>query len=592
MEQLKEDIRRFVSLQSQPPEVAIVDDDFDLVGIPDLPAWLELKEVLASNPVVEDTVMERLETLNHNLSDAPPTALLEESLRGVDTAGDDAIRGAVEKYLKSEHLLTGLQNCLTELGFSVQSYSSKPKFPPDKLPFLLLVDYQLYPEHISGATAQSIFEDLMSASKQSSKPPPFVVLMSKGVAETDTWIWMGLAQRAGFFRFNFDFLHKEAFTRNRASLYFILVNFLRYLGVSRAYFEQMQALETEGTNIVSRVMRRLFQITPAEAQIFQYRMRVEGSSLAAVFTHLFADHLVKGINESDHIQASTMRLEHAIDKEGIPVVQIEQCGQLHHLYADLLHQPVVARDGNSPQFGDIFEREGTFYLVLSQECDLAFGEERKVRADRVLALEGTVRPREATSDDGQIISKPFWSLPEGETAWLWWHLGKPVVIPYAYFAGAIPPAEEPFLQPAPQYRKRLKLRFADAEQIQHAFASHVTRVATDVQPHPVVRHRATLSDEEGTSTAQVHLYVLRHDEDQFIAIEPDSRPQCLNLGNSPFMSAGLVLSLSGFQSLATFKKLLLAEQIFAGVVDDRLILIKYSAKRPRGVSEWKGLSAL
>src|SRR5439155_7384521 len=138
-------------------------------------------------------------------------------------------------------------------------------------------------------------------------------------------------------RFNFDFLHKETFTRNRASLYFILLTFLRYLGVSKAYFEQMQSLEREAADIASGVVKRLLQITPAEAQVFRYRMRVEGSSLAVVFANLFADHLVKGINESDRIQTSTIELEQAIAREGVPVAQIEQCGELHHLYADLLH---------------------------------------------------------------------------------------------------------------------------------------------------------------------------------------------------------------------------------------------------------------
>lgn len=582
-------IQSFASSHQGSPNVAIIDDEFEQIDIPSLAAWTELKQALQQNPAIEEVIIDRLESLGHNPTDPAPKDLLKDSFKEIDLSANAEMQTALKKYLGTEHFLILLESYFKKLGFEVQRFSAKPKFTGEELPFLILVDYQLYPEAESGKTALTIFQDLMETCAKSSKSPPFVILMSKGVDEKDTWIWMGLAERSGFFRFNFEFLHKEAFNRNPTALSFILSTFLRYQGVSRAYFEQMEALRRETFNIASTVVRRLFQVTPPECEIFRSRMQTEGSSLASAFTVLYGDHLLKGISESLSVQQSTAALENAIAKEGLPVAQVEQCGKLHQLYADLLHQAPLAQSGNSPQFGDIFQNGNKFYLIISQDCDLLFGDHRAVKVDRVLAIEGTIRYRDATTDDGPVITKPFSSDPDGETSWMWWQLAKPIVISYNDFAGAMKPIEEPFLEAAPLYRKRYRLRFADADQIQQAFASHLTRVATEVHPHPIRRCEARLQDEGRASTTVVRLYIFQHDEEQFAAIEPSSRMHFLRVGATDFMSSGLILRLSRFHTLKDFRTQLHSEGIFPGEEDGKLFLIKYT-KRPRGISEWKGIS--
>lgn len=570
----------------------IVDDDFESLGVPSFAEWMTLKDELQeTSPNLHDDLLECLIAEKHNPEEAPSIDLLAVVVAKLTIIPSAIETAALNTYTRSEHLLQKLRRFLVELGFEVSCFPKQPTFVPTELPFLCLVDYQILPEEESGDTAQRIFEQLMNCAESTQLPPPFVILMSKALSDDDVNKWTALAERAGFFRFNYGFLNKEQFLSSSAHLIFPLLHFVKHEKLSKAYFLQMNSLVTEASGVARNVARKLFQVTPPEALLFRERAFEEGTSLSSELTSLFAELFSSDVQASAKVVARMDILEQVITDHGVPVPYRQQRSALHRLYAELLHQRCDGED-LAPRFGDIFEDgNGGYFLVISQECDLAGSELRKRKTDRVIAIEGELRNTSPSKSDGEMmIAKPIFIAGNEQPMWLWWNLMRPVVLPLSQFALILVGEfiEEPLAPVRPTLIKRWKLRFADAEDIQHKFATRMTRVALSIMPEFVQVHSFRCSRNNQIIDGTPPVYVYEVQKGKKVALAPESQGTCCALDNGSYMSKALIAKLSVFVSIDTFKQELENESLLAFTEGENLLLAKTTADFKQGKKPWKG----
>lgn len=573
-------------------KAVIIDDDFESLGVPSFAEWMTLRDELQETaPKLFDNLLECLLAQKHNPQEAPSIDLFAVAVTKLTVTPSATETVSLNTYTRSEHLLQKLRRFLDQLGFDVSCFTKQPKFVHTELPFLCLVDYQILPEEESGDTAQRIFEQLMSCAEAAQRPPPFVILMSKALSDDDVNKWTALAERAGFFRFNYGFLNKEQFLSSSAHLTFPLLHFVKHEKLSKAYFLQMNSLVTEASGVARNVARKLFQVTPPEALLFRERAFEEGTSLSSELTSLFAELFSSDVQASAKVVARMDILEQVITEHGVPVPHRQQRSALHRLYAELLHKHCDGED-IAPGFGDIFEdANGTYFLVLSQECDLAGSELRQRKTDRVIAVEGVLRNGLPTKADGDmVIAKPIFIPGNEQPMWLWWNLMRPAVLPFSLFASTLVGefAEEPFVPVRPTLNKRWKLRFADAEDIQHKFATRMTRVALSIMPEFVHVHSFRCSRNGQIIDGTPPVYVYEVQKEKKIALAPESQGTCYALDNGSFMSEALIAKLSVFVSIDTFRQELESESLLAFAEGDNLLLAKTTTDFKRGKKPWKG----
>lgn len=565
--------------------VLIVDDEQPYADFPTQEAWSELKDALQEVPAVYSAFLELWEKEGRNLNE-PPSAEVIRTIVTRTENDDTMLAEAVNRYTQSKHVLAQIRDLLGELGFTVSMHSHAPELDSAAPPFLVLVDFHFEGEAHEGQNAERTIGALM---RPSFRTPPFVLLMSKRLDPADCERWIKIAERSGFFRFNYDFLPKQAIQSSAAYLYFAILNFVQHSAVSETYFQQMRTLETEAKRIAESVTKEIFQVTPPEAQMFARRMRTEGQPLGQVFTDLFVQQLASAIGNSTPVRAAMKVFEEALATEGLPTAEIREHGNLHKLYSQLLHSTAID-SGSAPSFGDIFESDGGgLYLVLSQECDIASGDGRSPKSNRVLVLEGVLKDRAADGQDGSIVSKPFWEAGRTQR-WLWWNLRKPTILPYS----SLFPLQQTSLDclegDIPRFYRRFKLRFAEAEEIQNAFAFNLARVATDVLPSPITKFRCRCANELNDRCIlgeALCFYRLAIGGERYISVAPESKVASLGTDENPFLPPEIALQLSRFVTVKQFKKLLQQTRIMPiGEEGELRILFKFSRKAPNGVSEW------
>jgi hypothetical protein len=586
MNALKEKVAAAVaSIPSR--NVLIVDDEQPFADVPPAEAWAELREALQEVPAAYSKFLQTCEEAGRNPDEPPSVEMIDLAVSPLGEAAGE-LKEAVTRYAQSKHVLAEIRDLLTELGFTVSMHSHTPELDTAAPPFLVLVDFHFEGEAHEGQNAERTISALM---RPAFRVPPFVLLMSKRLDRTDCDRWTSIAERSGFFRFNYDFLPKNGVQHNSAHLYFAILNFVQHSAVSQTYFQQMRTLELEAKQIAETVTKKIFQVTPPEAQMFARRMSTEGLPLGQVFTDLFVQHLALDIAKSSPVRDAMKTFEHALASEGLPTAEVREHGNLHKLYSELLHAP--APDTNAPPaFGDIFEDDlGVLYLILSQECDIASGGERKAKSDRVLAVQGVRQQRAADAQDGPIVSKPFWEQGK-EQCWLWWNLRKPAVLSFSCLCSQQQTSLGSFEGEPPLFRRRFKMRFAEAEEIQNGFAFNLARVATDVLPPPVTKFHFNCAHELAESCVlgePISFYMLAVADERFISIAPESKVASLGSDEFPFFQAEVVLQLSRFIALKDFKRLLLGSKVapLSGGPNGG-ILLKFRERTPRGVSEWTG----
>lgn len=610
-------------------KAVIVDDELDTLGIPSFAEWIILQDALQADPAFREEFLQRLLEMGHNPTDPPSVEMATGVLRLLTSVPEGDIKLALESYTRSKHLLQRLREFLLGLGFSVEWFATKPSFEEGELPFLCLVDYQIAPEEESGETAGRLFSHLMDRAEAEQRPPPFVILMSKALTDSDVDKWSQLAERAGFFRFNYGFLNKEQFLGSSSFLTCPILHFVRHEKLSRAYYLQMNSLVAEAHGIAKRVSKQLFQVSPPEALLFKSKISEEGSSLSEELSDLFAELFSRAIKLSASVVARMDALESVISEEGMPVPYRQQRSALHRLYAELLHQTCDSQD-TEPRFGDIFcDENGTYFLILSQECDIAKGESRQRKTDRVIAIEGELKNSVPGKTAGEmIVAKPVFIPDNDQSLWLWWNLGKPTIFPIQQFEepnffeveiatrayylsearrreGRLGGASEDWLEAQRQLqverrergfasarsklRKKWRLRFAEAEDLQHRFATRMTRVALNVMPEFIHVHTLQMSHNEKVIGGASSIFVYEVLNEKKVALAPESLGPCCTADDGKFMSEELVEKLSNFLPITEFHQELERENLFIVDLRGNLLFSKVTGQFKQGKKPWKGL---
>src|SRR6266542_465501 len=372
----------------------VIDDEWEQRESPDPVAWEEFIQALSIKTESLAALSATAQARGYDLASALPAKIINQLFSELGADITPSMSEAKEKYLGNSHVLQRLEAMLIDLQFEVLAFSAPPDFSKHDIPSLLLVDYHLTPEPEGGSNAEMIFTVIMRQCRAGERSsPPFVILMSQKLLHVDRDKTLKLAERAGFFRFNYEFLHKEDIKRNPEIFYLTLLTFFRHAGLSQAYFQQLVKLEQQTQRIATETANRFFQITPAEVANFRPQTRKEGLDMATVLTDLFSEHVFAAVSRSPDVRACMTEVDEALVVDYLPVWDVSEGGPLHRLYSDLVFAPTHAEEYLPPRFGDIYEApDRSLRLVISQECDLACGEDRHAKARNVLTLPG--RPKE------------------------------------------------------------------------------------------------------------------------------------------------------------------------------------------------------
>lgn len=463
------------------PVALVIDDDYDPDAPPSQGAWTvfleELSEFARSYNALDSFLSEK----GLSISVPQPIQLLTGWLENLQCEETTSIKDLVIKYSGDRSPLDVLGEVLASSGFEIMWRSGPVEL--ERLPHppcLFVVDYHLDPEPEEGTNAREVFKKAMEkCGRFDAKEPPFIILMSRKLRSENLDEISLLAEESGLFRFNYEFLQKLDFVACPSLIELALRRFVRHATVSRAYYTQLLNLRDATIDLASNAARRLFQITPAEIENHRGRIAVEGETVSSMLTSLFSEIVSEAVLHSAVVGTCMEDLDRALTVEPLPALSEQEAGPFHRLYADLLFSQ--RSDKDPPEFGDIYEdRFGTFHLVISQECDLASGVKRQAKAKSVVCLRGIIHDTAPTKDDGACLARPFFH--KSKSRWMWWDLQDPGSIPYRdlYHKNAF--EHVALLRP---YKKRFKLRHIDAEDIQHQFATRLTRIGTDLIPDAV-----------------------------------------------------------------------------------------------------------
>jgi hypothetical protein len=587
MSELLTQVSEICDKHQLPKRAFVIDDEWEQREAPDPVAWEEFVQVLSAESSSLATLTASIQLKGYDFASAVPVEIINQLFLELGAAVTPLMSDAREQYVSSSHVLQRLELMLKELKFEVESFSAPPDFGQHPIPSLLIVDYHLTPESEGGTNAQRIFTEVMRQCRTGEgTPPPFVILMSQKLLRDDRGVTLKLAERSGFFRFNYEFLHKEDIKRNPETFYLTLLNFFRHAGLSRAYFQQLIKLEEQTRRIAAETTNRFFQITPAEVSHFRPRTRKEGLDMATVLTDLYSEHVFAAVSRSAEVKSCMFEVDRALSVDSLPVWDVSEGGPLHRLYSDLLFVSTSADESFPPRFGDIYEApDKSLRLVISQECDLACGEDRLAKARTVLMLSGRLNDDPPGANDGGIVARPLFTAAMPKVAWIWWDLLEPHAIPYRELYWK---TEEPFLEKRECYRKILKLRALDAEEIQQQFASKLTRVGSDILPGPIKMLTANVQIQPAGTNFDVDACALRDGNDWSVAL---LRPaQLLDVPRE--MRTGLtvecLVQLGVFSKLKEFKSILKRAAIAPLNKDQQFVLGFGNPRHWQGTSEWSG----
>lgn len=563
MSSLEEGLARRVQLLGRAPRSVIIDDEVATIDEKSPQDWNLLLEEFKADSEFFNGFQQKMNEAELPMDTPVPPEMVEDLIQHI-AATKVHPRQIVQAYKNQQSTLKKLSEFVRQIGFETTLVHTRPKIADLGQVDLFLIDYQLWTEEAPGETAVDLIREVMNHAEDLQQTPPMVVLMSKSISAEDVDKWDGIARQSGYFRINYDFLNKADFERDPRCLVLQLTYLLHHKPIAECYYSQIRSLLSETQQIAKDVSQNLFQVTPAEAEVFRHRIEQEGTTLSEVFTRLFGEYVSKHLKTANGVRERMESLQKAIKEAGAFAPPATHRHALHKLYADLLFTDCSKDKTNPPGFGDIYtDGKDAYYLVLTQECDLMPRGEKGPKVDRVLTIEGRIMKEDVSSAEASsIVSKPI--LRDGDDLrWFWWDARKPHVIPYATLAGS-------------DYRKVLRLNFADAEDIQHKFSSSLTRVALDVMPGFVVKHECRLYSGRNKAflDARVPLYELVQENNTLVAFAPECRELFFGLGKFPFLQIEKVIELGRFKVQAEFLTELRRERIYACLDDSGLFLYR------------------
>lgn len=573
--QLTERITKLMESNDLPKSAFIIDDEWGQQNTPSLAAWNAFKQAISAEPESYANFSMQLKEAGHD-QDSPLSADVLDKIYSAISIISPLMRSEKEKYLGEKRSLTEAETILKSLAFDVKPFSAAPIFQEVGIPSLLLIDFHLSDSEFEGETATEIFAAIMTISRERKVPPPFVILMSKKLLRTEMGIVLKLAQDSGFFRFNYDFVPKSEISQNPVHLYFAILRLFGHAAASKAYFEQLVQLERETQKIATETAKRFFQITPAEIDIFRLRLENEGSDVPRALTKLFSEHVSAIVSNSPSIRQCFDGVDNAFSSHKSPIWDIGDHGPLFRLYSEILFSPVSATEVKShPQFGDVYHTQnGQYFLVISQECDLARG---AGKTPNILVITGrrTSQPPPRGQVDGETSTAFPLSDPEtGSLVWITWIIKEPMTVKrqelFQNGDDSIADAADPSISRESTYKKKFRFRVIEAEYIQQLFASRLTRVGMDIIPNAITYFSASVKHTPQELGYTVEACCVKDSDDKWrVAL---LRPTQL-LTAVPNLSFEMMCKLGAFLKLAEFTDVLKEIGLTARSEDDAKDLI-------------------
>ncbi len=398
-------------------KVMIIDDDWDDDFSKTQEDWDMLINLLTDTESY-DVITTQMSDKGINPDDAPPDHIWKEIKKELPLLDSNETLDIISKYDNKKNALHQLKAFLTDMGLQPSFYADNPSDSDINDIALLIVDYQIGNENYQGEKAQQLLKKIMEISQNTNTFPPIAILMSKNIEEEDTVKWTEIAEKSGYYRFNYDFLSKSKFMSDNATLGLILLNLLQNKPIADAYYQQIKVIDQEASKISKSVVNALFQISPPEVEVFKTQIENEGTNLSDVLLGLFTDHFSLKLKACQRIKEEMEFFEKVISEGQLPPPNKVQKGELHKLYTELLYQKYSEKQ-SPPSFGDIYKANGSFGLIISQECDLAYSETRSVKASQVLAISGEISDSAPKTGTPDSITATPWIKNKNECCWVW-----------------------------------------------------------------------------------------------------------------------------------------------------------------------------
>ena len=478
-------------------EVIIVDDQLDT----DLTEsrWTEAVSYLQKE---DNTGYEKLKKFLASKGSAkvdllPQDDIQDEAVEIIKASASSSAKKTISEAKYKEKALEFLVGILHDVGLTTCCRSQVTEADPPRNGKLYFLDYRMRgDESTAGLDASNLLKDIVQ--KRLTETPPAAVLMSRGQNNRPEQAdWEQVAQKAGYYRFNFRYLGKEKLQGDKMPVLFFLHELLSSLPLGKEYYTQLKKLKEAADTASEAALAKIRQLSPTEFSIFAGKHLGDGSGRRAArhVLELFLGLLDAEVKNSVSLELSFQTFASMLQSSPMLATTDVDSHTLHNLHTHLLYDLSQWILKGPVEFGDIYKgsEADVYYLVLTPECDLELRFNPKTnkwapKAEDVLLLRGEVKNEPPNKTGGDVLGKPF--LCKDVSRWIWWMMRNRVIVMVDELHSEPLAAVEPqvlTVQPTeavassdnPCYKKWGRLRQLDAEEIQQRFVSDLASVGTE-----------------------------------------------------------------------------------------------------------------
>ena len=463
-----------------------------------LAAWLQQENLTPPDNAESPEAEQYLETLKEKITDSGDLRVIWEGYIEPNSKGS-----AKQEVLE-------LIGHLQELGIHVrQSGVIDPQAPPDDLS-VIFVDYALDDANSGDLAVRSIDEINRIFDSLNSSDKPIVVLMSSRTKLTDA-ARIRFQNETGIMPGMFFAFQKS--DMKGISLYVILHDIANNWDKAQAlqtFINSVSEATQAAATAVSSMVRGLTLEDFALIQLLS--LNADGHPLGEYVLWLTGAYFEQQLGQSEDVRNSKASVDRMVFASP-PVtewgpsdsfVSAYQAAAFAAADPDIFSDryPVLddqaKTDSGKPEaivalhFGDVFVQERgaspKAYVVLTPECDLAFGGSRPFPRNRsVVLLPGKLvdeRPFRASSDNATRTELLRW---KGKNWRIEWRLKEAEIVALGEFKDWVQ---------AKEFTRMARIEFSFAAAIQHAYAANLTRVGLPVVPPQFHSQNATIYVED------------------------------------------------------------------------------------------------
>lgn len=471
-------------------KVIVIDDEVECRHEIPLVIWEEVLICFKDFPGEVWDELEQILEESHPLSLTGNSLLFSEWVQLKDILYDNYPR-EIEKthriIMEGLHPLAYLSMFLEELDVDVTYSDGQPDEKDLEKAKLIFLDYQI-PPGVDGQVAINVLKSCMKLAEPClGGVPPFIVLMSKALTKEDVAKWEGVSNKSGYFRFNYTFLEKAVIADNHVAFIVRVFDLLGRFSLSTAYYKQIKKVIERSCVASKKSAHKLFGISPTDIEVFRPVLKKDGAPLSKVLLSLYGSLLLREILSDDDTQATFASLDESVLKCDPRCCSGPMGNRLDRMLSEVLNDEKSV-EKNSINFGDVFAftaDEDLFEMVISQECDLQPRSDGGIKIEKVLMVIGKKTITRESTSAGNIVYLPYWPKGKHKTIWIAWDTNQLKIRKLSSLQT--------------NRKKRLfRMRFGEADDIQHRVASQLTRVALPLKPHrlEVVECMLQLKDEE------------------------------------------------------------------------------------------------